>query len=57
ASGLVARGCNHLLVRELTFVGSGRKSGNTEKGVWLVGGEGIEVDQIEVSRFRSSGLA
>jgi len=56
ASGLSARGCSRLAVRNLNFVGSGRKGGNTESGVLLADGDDIVVDRIEVSGFRSSGL-
>ncbi|HUU54160.1 MAG TPA: right-handed parallel beta-helix repeat-containing protein, partial [Armatimonadota bacterium] len=55
-SALIARGCSHLAVRNLNFVGSGRKAGNTKSGVFLVDGDDVVVDQIEVSGFRSSGL-
>ena len=55
-SGLVAEGCSYLVIRELNFVGSGRKEGNTENGVSLSDGEGLEVDEIDVSGFRGSGL-
>jgi len=55
-SGLMARGCSHLMVRDLNFVGSGRKSGNTERGVYLAGAEGVAVDQVDISGFRGSGL-
>ncbi len=53
---LEAKGCNYLSIRELKFVGSGRKTGNTETGVYLADAEGIEVNNIEVTGFRGSGL-
>ncbi len=55
-SGLVAEGCSHLVIRNLDFVGAGRKDGNTESGVSVSDGDGIEVDQVDVSGFRGSGL-
>ncbi len=55
-NGLRANGCDHLVVRDLNFVGSGRKSGNTQDGVCILDSQGIEIDRIEVSGFRSSGL-
>ncbi|UCC68098.1 MAG: right-handed parallel beta-helix repeat-containing protein [Armatimonadota bacterium] len=55
-SGLVAEGCSYLAIRNLTFVGSGRKEGNTESGVVVSDGDGIEVDQVDVSGFRGTGL-
>lgn len=57
ASGLRVDGCSHLLVRELEFVGSGRKAGNTASGVDVSGGEDIELDHIEVSGFQKSGVS
>ena len=56
ASGLVSQGCSHFVLKDLTFVGSGRKTGNTEDGVSLADGADIEVDQLEISGFRGSGL-
>ncbi|MFB3881662.1 MAG: right-handed parallel beta-helix repeat-containing protein [Armatimonadota bacterium] len=55
--GLVASGCSYLAISNLNFVGSGRKAGNTEAGLLLAGGEEAVVDGVEVSGFRSSGLA
>jgi len=55
-SALRAAGCDHLVVRDLRFLGSGRKNGNTQEGVCILGGEGVQIDRIEVSGFRSSGL-
>lgn len=51
-----ATGCNHLTVRNLNFIGNGRKTGNTENGVFLTKAEEVEVDQIEISGFRTNGL-
>jgi hypothetical protein len=55
--GLIAKGCSHLVVRNLEFVGAGRKEGNTEVGVSLLGGEGVFVDQVEVKGFQKAGVA
>ncbi len=55
-SALTAKRCSHLAIRNLNFVGAGRKTGNTERGVSLAEGDDIVVDQVEVSGFRSSGL-
>jgi hypothetical protein len=56
-AGLVASGCSHLIVRELNFIGSGRKQGNTKEGVSVADGDGIELDHLDVSGFRSSGVS
>ncbi len=55
-SALVAKGCSNLAVAKLRFLGSGRKTGNTANGVDVREGEGIELDQLDVSGFRGSGL-
>jgi hypothetical protein len=56
-SGLLAKGCSHLMVRNLNFIGSGRKDGNTESGVLLSGGEDLLVDEVDVSGFQKAGVA
>ncbi len=55
-SGLKANGCSHLVLRNLHFVGSGRKTGNAEDGVYLLDCQDVEIDRIDVSGFRTSGL-
>jgi hypothetical protein len=55
-SALRAEGCNHLVVRNLNFLGSGRKGGNTEDGIGVLDSQGLQIDQVEVSGFRGSGL-
>jgi len=55
-SSLRANGCNCLVVRNLCFVGSGRKSGNTQDGLWVLDSQGLEIDHVEVSGFRGSGV-
>jgi hypothetical protein len=55
-SGLTASGCTDLTLKNLVFVGSGRKAGNTADGVVLVDSQGLTIDQIDVSGFRGSGL-
>jgi hypothetical protein len=55
-SSLKANGCSHLALKNLHFVGSGRKTGNTEDGVYLLDCQDVEIDHIEVSSFRTSGL-
>ncbi|MHC4570668.1 MAG: right-handed parallel beta-helix repeat-containing protein [Planctomycetota bacterium] len=57
ASGLIANGCNHLVVKNLNFVGSGRKTGNTKTGVLVRDSEDIEIDHIDVSGFQKSGVS
>ena len=56
-SALIAKDCNNLVVKNLNFTGSGRKTGNTKDGVLVTDAEGVEIDQIEVSGFQKSGLS
>lgn len=56
-SGLVARQCSHLVVRNLNFVGAGRKGGSTDNGLALSGGTAFQIENVEVSGFQKSGLA
>ena len=56
-SGLTANGCNHLVVRNINFIGSGRKAGNTKAGVSITDSKGVEIDHIDVSGFQKSGLS
>jgi len=55
-SGLIANGCDHLTLRNLSFIGSGRKDGNTKDGVVIVDSQGVTIDHIDVRGFRTSGL-
>lgn len=55
-SGLRASGCNHLIVKDLAFVGSGRKNGNTQDGILIVNSQDVRIEAIETSGFRGSGL-
>ncbi len=55
-SALVAKNCRHLLIRDLTFAGSGRKLGNAASGLVLEGGGNLAVDQVEARGFRDSGV-
>lgn len=49
-------GANHVEIRNLRLIGSGRKSGNTESGLYLAHSVGSIVDHVEVSGFRRSGV-
>jgi hypothetical protein len=55
-SSLKANGCSHLALKNLHFIGSGRKAGNTEDGVCVIDCQDVEIDHIEVNGFRTSGL-
>jgi len=56
SSGLTANACNHLVLRNLNFIGSGRKTGNTKTGVFISDAQVVEIDHIDVSGFQKSGL-
>jgi len=53
----VANGCSHIIVKDINFVGSGRRAGNTETGVWAIDCDDVEFTHIEVSGFQKSGLS
>jgi hypothetical protein len=54
--GLIAEGCDHLVVKDLIFKGSGRKTGNTKDGVLITGSDSVTVQNLEVYGFQKSGL-
>lgn len=54
--GLLAKDCDHLVIKDLTFEGSGRKRGNTTDGVLLIGSDSIRIENLEVYGFQKSGL-
>jgi hypothetical protein len=56
-SALTTDGCNHLTIKNINFVGAGRKTGNTKTGVHIADGEGIEIDHVDVTGFQKSGLS
>lgn len=55
-SGLQADGCNFLKVRDINFVGSGRKNGNSGNGVSIRNCEGPTIVDVEVQGFRLCGI-
>lgn len=55
-SALVADGCEHIIIANLNFLGSGRKCGNTADGIKLLRTKDVTIDQVEVSGFRGSGV-
>ncbi len=55
-TGLISEGCNHLIVKNLNFRGSGRKTGNTGNGVHFIDLSGAEIDDVDVNGFRSNGI-
>jgi len=50
-------GCAHVEVSHLMFVGCGRQNGNNGNGVELRGTRDVELDSLEVSGFRLSGVS
>lgn len=53
---LFASDCDHLIIRNLVFIGSGRKRGNTSDGIYMENCDSITLDQLEVSGFQHSGI-
>jgi hypothetical protein len=52
----VITGSNYFQITNLTFIGSGRKTGNTTDGLKLVNCNHVSVKDIDVSGFQKSGL-
>lgn len=55
--GLQLTGCAYVTISDLAFIGSGRKNGNDGNGVELDRTEHVELDSLDVSGFRLSGVA
>jgi len=56
-SGLVLTDCAHVAVKELSFVGCGRKNDSDGTGVHLIRTKDVELDALEASGFRNAGVA
>ncbi len=54
--GLVADGCENIVIENLNFLGAGRKHGNTTDGIRLLHIKNVVVTHVEVSGFRGSGI-
>ncbi|MHC4592173.1 MAG: right-handed parallel beta-helix repeat-containing protein, partial [Planctomycetota bacterium] len=54
--GFTATDTDYMTINGLNFVGAGRKTGNTTCGVYIDGGTGVTVDQVDISGFQHSGL-
>jgi hypothetical protein len=55
-SALIAEECSFLDIRNLEFIGAGRKEGNVTDGVFIMSSNSVHIDQIEVYGFQHSGL-
>jgi hypothetical protein len=55
-SALKADGCNHLILRNMEFLGLGRKLGNTADGICVTDSQGVRIDDVVTTGFRGSGL-
>ena len=51
-----AVGCRYVAFRNLVLRGSGRTGGNSASGLFVGGGSSVEVDGVDVSGFRKSGV-
>jgi hypothetical protein len=49
-------GCRYVAFRNLALRGAGRTAGNSESGLFLGGSSDVEVDGLDVSGFRKSGV-
>lgn len=46
----------HVILRNLVIKGRGRKTGNTNRGVFVTNAENVGIDNLEISGFQKSGL-
>ncbi|HXK60983.1 MAG TPA: right-handed parallel beta-helix repeat-containing protein [Acidobacteriota bacterium] len=56
SAGIELKSTSHVRVRKLNCRGSGRKQGNTSSGILAVGASHVEIDEVQVSGFRTSGI-
>jgi len=56
AEALVIEGAAHVAVRGLVFQGAGRKTGSASSGIVVKSSSHVEMEDVEVRGFRSSGL-
>lgn len=56
SEAFVADSCSFLEIKNFSFVGSGRKNGNTTPGVIISNSQNISVDSVKVSGFQKAGL-
>lgn len=54
--GLIANGCEHIIIRDINFHGFGRKQGNTTDGIKLLHTKNIAITNVEVNGFRGAGI-
>lgn len=55
-SGLIMNKAKHVVIGNITFVGSGRKSGNTKNGVSVNNSQSIKLQNLDISGYQKSGL-
>jgi len=55
-SGLTAVNCDFLKIKNIDFVGNGRKTGNTGNGLSFSYCTNIVIDSVNVSKFQHSGI-
>jgi hypothetical protein len=56
AEALIADSCSFLKIKNIDFVGTGRKNGNTTSGVVIINGNNIVIDSVNVSGFQKAGI-
>jgi hypothetical protein len=55
-TGLNAKQCKFITIKNLNLIGDGRKSGNTGDGISLSYCDNIQIDSVDISGFQHSGL-
>lgn len=55
-TGLNANQCKYITIKNINFIGDGRKTGNVGDGISLSSCSDIQIDSVDVSGFQHSGL-
>ena len=55
-TGLKANQCKYITIKNLNFIGDGRKTGNKGDGISLSSCSDIQIDSVEINGFQHSGL-
>ena len=55
-TGISIHGVCHLILQHIVLKGSGRKGGNTGRGIWVSVSSDVILQSIEVSGFQKSGV-
>lgn len=55
-AGIKVNNSSHIIIENLNFIGAGRKTGNTEDGLFFNTCSNIKIENVSVSGFQHSGI-